>query len=111
MTARKGDWVRITAVILSAGERTGNLPEETRATDIRMWTKGFLLDEEAALGDEVTVETYIGRHQSGTLQAIEPYYDHDYGRCIPELLPIGRNLRALLAEYEDILAKEGSHEG
>ena len=111
MSARRGDWVRVTAVILPAVERTGNLPVETRATDIRMWTKGFLLEETAQIGDEVTVETYIGRHQSGTLQAIEPYYDHDYGRCIPELLPIGRDLRALLAEYEASLATEADHEG
>lgn len=101
MTAKKGDWVRIHAVILTAAERTGNLPADTKATDIQMWTKGFLLDESAAIGDPVTVETYIGRRQSGTLTEIAPYYDHDYGRCVPELLPIGRDLRARLAAWED----------
>lgn len=98
MEAKKGDWVRIRAVILKAAERTGALPEDTRRTDILMWTKGFLLDDTAALGDDVTVETYIGRIQTGTLTEIEPYYRHDYGRCVPELLSIGRRLRQELGQ-------------
>lgn len=100
MTARKGDWVRIHSLILKSEERTGNLPDDTKATDIQMWTKGFLLDDAAEIGDEVTVETYIGRHQAGTLTQVEPYYDHDYGKCVPELLYIGRSLRRDLAEYD-----------
>ncbi|UUM11329.1 2-amino-4-oxopentanoate thiolase subunit OrtA [Clostridiaceae bacterium HFYG-1003] len=110
MTAKKGDWVRIHSVILTAAQRTGSLPEDTRVTDIQMWTKGFLLDEAAALGDEVTVETYIGRHQSGTLTQIEPFYDHNYGKCVPELLYIGRSLRADLKEYEAQRKEEGQDE-
>lgn len=100
MQAKKGDWVRIHSVILKAEERTGNLPEDTKATDIQMWTKGFLLDERAEIGDEVTVETYIGRQQAGILTQIEPYYEHDYGKSVPELLYIGRSLRKDLEAYE-----------
>lgn len=100
MQAKQGDWVRIHSVILKAEERTGNLPEDTKATDIQMWTKGFLLDDSAKIGDEVTVETYIGRQQAGTLTQIEPYYEHDYGKSVPELLYIGRSLRADLEAYE-----------
>lgn len=100
MAARQGDWVRIRSVILTAKERTGALPDDTKATDLVMWTKGFLLDETAGIGDEVTVETYIGRIQRGTLTEVGPYYRHDYGRCVPELLSIGRDLRRELKGYE-----------
>lgn len=106
MAAKKGDWVRIHSLILRSEERTGNLPADTKATDIQMWTKGFLLNESAEIGDEVTVETYIGRHQSGNLTQIEPYYNHDYGKCVPELLFIGRSLRADLEEYDRLLEEE-----
>lgn len=98
--AVKGDWVRIHSVILPAAQRSPGLPEETRATDIRMWTKGFLLDERADIGDEVTVETYIGRIQTGTLTEVNPYYKHDYGKSLPELLYIGRQLRRDIEDYD-----------
>lgn len=101
MSAKKGDWVRIHSVILSSHERTGNLPEDTKATDVRMWTKGFLNDESADVGDEVTVTTYTGRQQKGTLTEVNPYYRVDYGRCVPEILYIGQSLRNDLGEVKD----------
>lgn len=110
MTAKKGDWVRIRSVILPAQERQETLPPETRATDIQMWTKGFLKDEAAGIGDTVTVETYIGRLQTGTLVEINPYYRHDYGKCLPELLYIGRQLRAELAAYDKAKEEAAHHE-
>ena len=100
MTAKKGDWVRIHAVIMAAADRSAGLPAETRATDIQMWTKGFLLTETAQIGDPVSVETYIGRIQDGTLTEIDPYYKHDYGKSLPELLYIGRQLRSELEDYD-----------
>ncbi len=106
MTAKKGDWVRIRSVILPAAERSPGLPAETRTTDIRMWTKGFLQDESAAIGDTVTVETYIGRLESGTLTEINPQYQLDYGKSLPELLYIGRQVREAVREYEES-GKEG----
>lgn len=107
MTARKGDWVRIRAVILEAKDRTGSLPEDTRSQDIRMWTKGFLKNDSAALGDEVEVLTIIGRSQRGILTEVAPHYQLDYGRFLPELLYIGVEARQELKKSKE----EVNHEG
>ena len=58
--AKKGDWVRIHSIVLKADERTAKLPEDTQKCDLEMWTKGFLQDETAEIGDIVTVETAVG---------------------------------------------------
>ena len=58
--AKKGDWVRIHATVLKAEERTAKLPEDTQKCDLEMWTKGFLQDETAEIGDVVTVESPNG---------------------------------------------------
>lgn len=100
MTAKKGDWVRIHAVIMPAADRSASLPAETRATDCQMWTKGFLLTETAQIGEPVSIETYIGRVQTGTLTEVDPYYQLDFGKSLPELLYIGRQLRSELADYD-----------
>ena len=54
--AKKGDWVRIHSIVLKAEERTAKLPDDTKLCDLQQWTKGFLQDEEAKVGDEVTVK-------------------------------------------------------
>lgn len=96
--AKKGDWVRIHKIILKSKERTGNIPKDTKKVDLEMWDKGFLLNDEARIGDSVEIETYIGRKTEGELIEINPYYDHDYGKSIPELLYIGRQAKELLEE-------------
>lgn len=92
---RKGSWVRIHKIILKAEERTGKLPEDTKNVDFEMWTKGFLM-EDAEIGDEVKIESVNGRHETGTLIEVEPYYTHDFGRCIPELLAIDKQVRDIV---------------
>ncbi|TJX68692.1 2-amino-4-ketopentanoate thiolase [Soehngenia saccharolytica] len=101
MDAKRGDWVRIHKIILTPEQRASNLPEDTRKVPLEMWDKGFLLNEEANIGQEVEVETYIGRKVTGTLIEINPYWGHDFGKCVPEVLYIGRQARALLEEGED----------
>lgn len=98
MIAKKGDWVRIHKVVLEVGERASNIPEDTQNVPLEMWDKGFLLDDSAKIGDKVKVETYIGRVVEGNLLEVNPYYGHDFGKCIPELLYIGRQGRELLAK-------------
>lgn len=98
MKAKKGDWVRIHSIVLEVGERAKNLPKDTQNVPLEMWDKGFLLDEEASIGDRVKVETYIGREVEGELLEIEPYYEHDFGKAVPELLYIGRQAREMLRE-------------
>ena len=58
--AKKGDWVRIHSVVLKAAERTAKIPEDTQKCDLEMWTKGTL-QEDAEIGDEVTVVTAANR--------------------------------------------------
>ena len=93
--AKKGDWVRIHTVVLKAVERTGKIPEDTQACDLEMWTKGFLLSD-AEVGDEVEVETAVGRIEKGTLIEVNPYYTHSYGKFVPELVQIDRQLREIM---------------
>ena len=71
--AKKGDWVRIHSVVLKADERTAKLPDDTQKCDLEQWTKGFLQDESAEIGDEVTVETAVGRIVKGTMIDDFPY--------------------------------------
>lgn len=100
MEAKKGDWVRIHSIVLEAGERASNLPEDTRKVPLEMWDKGFLLDDRAEIGDLVEIESYIGRRVKGSLVEINPYYGHDFGRLVPELLYIGRQARKILRDSE-----------
>jgi len=98
MDAKKGDWVRIHGVVLEAGKRAPNIPEDTQKVPLELWNKGFLLNEVANVGEKVEVETYIGRKIEGFLLEVNPYYGHDYGKCVPELSYIGRQVRGLLEE-------------
>ena len=98
MDAKKGDWVRIHNIVLEAGKRAPNIPEDTQKVPLEVWDKGFLLNDDANIGDKVEVETYIGRKMEGTLIEVNPYYKHDFGKCVPELLYIGKQVRSLIEE-------------
>lgn len=84
-------------MVLRAGERAPQVPPDTQGVALELLARGWL-DTPAALGDEVTVTTAAGRHVPGTLVTVEPGYDHTFGPPVPELLAVGRELRALLAE-------------
>lgn len=94
--AKKGDWVRIHATVLEASARTAKIPEDTQACNLEMWTKGFLQDESAEIGDQVTVETAVGRLEKGELIEVNPYYTHSYGKFVPELIQIDKQLREIM---------------
>lgn len=102
MEAKRGDWVRIHSIVLEVGERAPNIPEDTQNVPLEVWVKGFLLDESAKIGDLVEVETYIGRKVKGNLLEINPHWEHDYGKAVPEILYIGRQARELLSEEGEI---------
>lgn len=93
--AKKGDWVRIHAVVLKASDRTAKIPDDTKACDLEMWTKGFL-QEDAEIGEQVTVETAVGRLEKGELIEVNPYYTHSYGKFVPELIQIDKQLREIM---------------
>lgn len=93
--AKKGEWARIHAIVLKAEQRTGRIPEDTQRCDLEMWTKGFLLND-AEIGDEVEIETAVGRREKGTLVEVNPYYTHSYGKFVPEIIMIDKQLREIM---------------
>ena len=57
---------------------------------------GVYLLADAEIGDEVEIESVNGRRETGTFIELEPYYTHDYGVCVPELLAIDKQVREIL---------------
>jgi hypothetical protein len=96
--ARKGDLVQVHRVILKPNQRPETLPECTKTVPYEGWIKGFLINTEATIGDEVQVETFIGREISGTLVSVNPTYDHSFGKPQKELLSIGREIRGIVKD-------------
>ena len=92
---KKGEWVRIHSVVLKAAERTAKIPDDTKACDLQMWTKGTLL-QDAEIGDEVTVKTASNRIEKGTLIEVGPYYTHSYGKFVPKIIEIDKQLREIM---------------
>ena len=97
---KKGEWVRIHKVILEPSERAPQVPEDTKKVPLEMWVKGFLLDN-AEPGDEAAVETVAGRKETGTLIEVNPYYDHSFGKFIPEFLAIDKQVREIVFGGEE----------
>ncbi|SKA77443.1 hypothetical protein SAMN05443428_10223 [Caloramator quimbayensis] len=92
-TARKGQWVEIENLVLKPEERAPQVPEDTKAVPLMMWTKGFLEDEAAEIGDVVTIKTLSGRITSGKLVVVNPRHEHNFGHPVEELLDVGVEVR------------------
>ena len=92
--AKKGDWVQIHNVVLAPEERSGSLPEDTKSNPLEMWVKGHLVDD-AEIGDEAEVITRTGRHAKGKVVKVDPYFEHNFGFFIPEVLEIGDTVRRI----------------
>ena len=95
-TALRGDLVQIHKVILTPEQRPENIPECTKLVPYEAWIKGFLLHDEATIGDTVRIETFIGRQLSGTLVEVNPTYTHHFGKPQPTLLSLGTEARKQL---------------
>ncbi|MBF0249981.1 MAG: 2-amino-4-ketopentanoate thiolase [Alphaproteobacteria bacterium] len=95
INAPAGQWVEIHVIVLPAGKRAPQVPEDTRAVPLELRAKGFLRAA-AALGDAVEVSTVAGRTLAGRLAAVNPAYDHGFGEPVAELLSIGPELRKIL---------------
>ncbi|MGL5314075.1 MAG: 2-amino-4-oxopentanoate thiolase subunit OrtA [Peptostreptococcaceae bacterium] len=100
MDAKRGDWVIIHNTVLNPSQRAPHVPEDTKSVPLEMWVKGFI-EQDANIGDLVKVSTITGRVEEGNLQQVSPYYTHDYGKCIPELLQIGIQARGILFGGEE----------
>ncbi len=92
---KKGSWVMVHDIVLEANERSTNLPEDTKKVPLEMWAKGFLL-EDGQMGDIVEIKTITDRLVKGTLLEVNPSYDHNFGKFVPEILEIGIRLKHIL---------------
>jgi hypothetical protein len=99
-----GTWVEIHRIVLAAGERAPQVPEDTRAVPLEMRVKGFLVAP-AALGGEARIVTRAGHRWRGTLTEVNPAYTHSFGPPVPELSTIGAEVRAMVREREPIAAE------
>ncbi|MBR5537022.1 MAG: 2-amino-4-ketopentanoate thiolase [Clostridia bacterium] len=99
-TAKKGDWVQISNVVLPVGSRAPQVPEDTANCDLLMWVKGFI-QQDAQVGDTVEIITAVGRRETGKLVDVNPNYIHTYGTFVPELVQIQRQLREVLYGGEE----------
>lgn len=80
----KGTYVRIRKTILKPGERTANIPDETKKVPFKMWIKGYLM-QDSDLFDMVEIKTITGRTEVGRLKEANPPYKHNYGDFVQEL--------------------------
>ena len=99
-TVKQGTWVEVYKIILDKDERAPQIPEDTRQVPLEMKVKGFL-EQDAVMGGEAVVITPIGRKISGKLTAVNPEYTHNFGYPIPELMPIGREIREILSSRKE----------
>ena len=91
----EGTWVEVQQVVLKAGERAPNVPDDTARVDFVARIRGFLLAD-APMGAEATVRTLAGRQVSGRLTAVNPRNPADFGNPVPELLRLGEEARDAL---------------
>ena len=94
-SVKKGDWVQIENIVLPAGQRAPQVPEDTQACDLKLWVKGSA-QQDAEMGDEIEIKTVTGRIAKGRVCDVNPRYVHDYGEFQPELLKIELQLKEVL---------------
>lgn len=93
--AKKGDFVMVYDVVLTPDQRAPQAPEDTRACPLEMRVRGFLRAD-GAIGDVVTIETLTGRLVTGKLVEVAPTYSHSFGKHVPEIFAIGKQLKGML---------------
>jgi hypothetical protein len=98
--ASAGDWAEIRLVLLQAGERSPAVSADTARLPLEARVHGFL-QHDAELGEPASVTTVLGRTVDGTLVEVLPPSRHTFGRPVPELLPIGVELRTRLRAADD----------
>ncbi|MPM17032.1 2-amino-4-ketopentanoate thiolase alpha subunit [bioreactor metagenome] len=92
---KKGEWVLIHRNVLEPSQRAPQVPDDTKQVPLELWVKGYL-QSDANIGDEVTVLTRTKREERGTLLEANPYYKHDFGKFVPELLVVSEQVRNIL---------------
>ena len=96
--AEKNDWVRVQEIILTPEERMESLPESTRKVPLKCWINGFMENDSAEIGEQVTIRTLTGRLVRGELYEVWPKYEHGFGRQQPTLIHVGNQVKELVKE-------------
>ena len=94
---KKGTWVEIEEIVLVPEDRAQSIPEETKRTPLICWIRGNCLND-CELGDEVEVETNVGRIAKGKVVEVEPGYHHSFGKYVKEIGYIGKQARDMIRE-------------
>lgn len=89
---KKGDYVEIKIIALNKNERAENLPLDTKNLPYEGKIKGYITSD-SNIGDEVIIETPIGRKIKGILLGKAPMYEHTFGEPIRELIDIGKKVK------------------
>ena len=95
MMVKKGDWVQISNTLLTAEQRAPQVPEDTKKVPLKLWVKGYIT-QNAEIDDTVEIETVTGRKVKGILTEVNSGYTHSFGKCIPELLKVHAQVKAVL---------------
>lgn len=95
MMVMKGDWVQISNTLLNPEQRAPQVPEDTKKVPLKLWVKGYITHN-AEIGDVVEIETVTGRKVKGILTKVNTGYNHSFGKCIPELLKVHAQVKAVL---------------
>lgn len=98
--AKKGDWVQIEQLVLTAGNRAPQVPEDTQQCDLKLWVKG-VAQNDVAVGETVEIVTATGRKTEGILVEVNPRYIHDYGVFQPALLKVEQQLKEIMEGEEE----------
>ena len=94
----KNTFVQIYKVVLSSGERSSNLPDDTKRIPFEMRVKGKLMSK-ASVGDVVEIKTATNRVEQGILISVEPFFSHNFGHHVKALKDV-RDI--ILSEMEDL---------
>lgn len=98
--AKRGDYVEIKLVLLKPDERMMHLPDDTKKVPYEARVRGYLINY-GEIGEEVEIETPIGRRVKGILFRVSPPYEHGFGEPIRELIDIGKRIREKYLEERD----------
>lgn len=84
---KEGTYVLIEKIVLEKSERAENIPPETKEKPLIMHIKGFL-KHNADLNEEVEIRTMTNRTEKGILKQVNPYYSHNFGKFVEEVMHI-----------------------
>ncbi len=91
----KNDWIEISEILLTPENRASGLPDDTKDLSYKLKIRGFAQCD-GSVGEKITIKTVTGRVLSGVAEKINPYYDHNFGDSIPELIKVRNDLKSLM---------------